>query len=32
LKGKRRTFGLAGEFEIIVAGGKHNYEFRYTLP
>jgi hypothetical protein len=24
--------GLAGEFKIIIADGKHNYEFAYTLP
>ena len=24
--------GLTGEFKIIIAGGKHSYEFRYTLP
>lgn len=24
--------GLAGEFRIIIANGKHSYEFRYTLP
>jgi Protein of unknown function (DUF3224) len=24
--------GIAGEFSIIIAGGKHGYEFRYTLP
>jgi hypothetical protein len=24
--------GLAGEFNIVIAGGKHSYEFRYTLP
>jgi hypothetical protein len=24
--------GIAGEFSIIIAGGKHSYEFRYTLP
>jgi hypothetical protein len=24
--------GLAGQFSIIIAGGKHSYEFTYTLP
>jgi Protein of unknown function (DUF3224) len=24
--------GLAGEFNIIIANGKHSYEFKYTLP
>jgi hypothetical protein len=24
--------GLAGEFRIIVAQGRHSYEFRYSLP
>jgi hypothetical protein len=24
--------GLAGEMAIIVGGGKHSYEFEYTLP
>jgi len=24
--------GLAGEMEIIVADGKHSYEFQYRLP
>lgn len=24
--------GIAGEFKIIIAGGKHSYEFHYTLP
>ena len=24
--------GLAGTFHIIIAGGKHSYEFRYSLP
>ena len=24
--------GLAGEFKIIIAEGKHSYEFEYTLP
>jgi hypothetical protein len=24
--------GLAGEMEIIIAGGKHSYELRYQLP
>jgi hypothetical protein len=24
--------GLAGDFKIIVADGKHSYEFSYALP
>jgi hypothetical protein len=24
--------GLAGDFEIQISAGQHNYEFRYTLP
>ncbi len=24
--------GLSGDFTIMVAGGKHSYEFSYTLP
>lgn len=24
--------GIIGEFNIIIAGGKHSYEFKYTLP
>ena len=24
--------GLAGQFSIIIAAGKHSYEFKYTLP
>lgn len=30
--GTGELVGLAGTFAIIVAGGKHSYEFRYTLP
>jgi hypothetical protein len=30
--GTDELIGLAGEFNIIIAGGKHSYEFRYTLP
>jgi hypothetical protein len=30
--GTGELVGLAGEFNIIIAGGKHNYEFKYTLP
>ena len=30
--GTGELVGLAGEFTIIIAGGKHSYEFRYTLP
>lgn len=24
--------GLVGEFNIVIVGGKHSYEFKYTLP
>ena len=30
--GTQELVGLAGEFNIIIAGGKHSYEFNYTLP
>ena len=30
--GTGELVGLAGEFTIIIAGGKHSYEFKYTLP
>jgi hypothetical protein len=30
--GTGELVGIAGEFSIIVAGGKHSYEFTYTLP
>lgn len=30
--GTGELVGLAGEFKIIIAGGKHSYEFKYTLP
>lgn len=30
--GTDNLIGLAGEFRIIIADGKHNYEFAYTLP
>lgn len=30
--GTDELVGLAGQFNIIVAGGKHSYEFKYTLP
>jgi hypothetical protein len=30
--GTDELVGLAGEFKIIIAGGKHSYEFTYTLP
>jgi Protein of unknown function (DUF3224) len=30
--GTDELVGLAGEFKIIIAGGKHSYEFKYTLP
>jgi len=30
--GTDELIGLAGNFSIIIAGGKHSYEFKYTLP
>jgi Protein of unknown function (DUF3224) len=30
--GTAELFGLAGEFKIIIEGGKHSYEFEYRLP
>ena len=30
--GTGELVGLAGQFNIIIAGGKHSYEFKYTLP
>lgn len=30
--GTGQLVGIAGEFKIIIAGGKHGYEFNYTLP
>jgi hypothetical protein len=24
--------GLSGDFKIIIEGGKHSYEFTYSLP
>jgi Protein of unknown function (DUF3224) len=30
--GTGELVGLAGEFSIIIAGGKHSYEFKYSLP
>lgn len=30
--GTGELIGLAGNFNIIIAGGKHSYEFKYTLP
>jgi hypothetical protein len=30
--GTDELVGLAGQFDIIIAGGKHNYEFKYSLP
>jgi hypothetical protein len=29
--GTEELMGLAGKMNIIVAGGKHSYEFDYTL-
>ena len=30
--GTGELVGLAGQFSIIIAAGKHSYEFKYTLP
>lgn len=30
--GTGELLGLAGDFKIIIADGKHSYEFSYTLP
>jgi hypothetical protein len=30
--GTGELVGIAGEFSIVIAGGKHSYEFKYTLP
>ena len=30
--GTGELVGLAGEFNIIIAGDKHSYEFKYSLP
>ena len=30
--GTDELVGLAGEFKIIIANGKHGYEFTYSLP
>jgi hypothetical protein len=30
--GTEELVGLVGQFNIIVAAGKHSYEFKYTLP
>ena len=30
--GTGELVGLVGEFNIIISGGKHSYEFKYTLP
>jgi hypothetical protein len=30
--GTDELVGLAGELKIIIADGKHSYEFKYTLP
>jgi hypothetical protein len=30
--GTGQLVGLAGQFNIIIAAGKHSYEFKYTLP
>ena len=30
--GTGELVGLSGQFNIIIAGGQHSYEFTYTLP
>jgi hypothetical protein len=30
--GTDELVGLSGQFNIVIAGGKHSYEFTYTLP
>jgi hypothetical protein len=30
--GTGELVGLAGQFNILIAAGKHSYEFKYTLP
>jgi hypothetical protein len=30
--GTGELVGLVGQFNIIIAAGKHIYEFKYTLP
>jgi hypothetical protein len=30
--GTAELAGLSGQFNIVIAGGKHSYEFTYTLP
>ena len=30
--GTGELVGIAGKFDIIIASGKHSYEFNYTLP
>lgn len=30
--GTGELVGIAGEFNIVIASGKHSYEFKYTLP
>jgi Protein of unknown function (DUF3224) len=30
--GTGELLGLVGDFKIIIAGGKHSYEFSYSLP
>jgi hypothetical protein len=30
--GTGQLAGLAGKMEIVIAGGKHSYDFEYTLP
>jgi hypothetical protein len=30
--GTGELVGLSGQFNIIIAGGQHRYEFTYSLP
>jgi len=30
--GTGELVGIAGQFNIIIADGKHSYEFKYSLP
>jgi hypothetical protein len=30
--GTGQLMGIAGKLTVIIAGGKHSYEFEYSLP
>jgi hypothetical protein len=30
--GTGQLAGITGDFKVIIADGKHSYEFEYTLP